>query len=91
MWFTPEKGLRVCTDEAVHLHAIHTDTSISYEFEPQSSLTEVGYQQCAAGNQKSQIALTPERAAIYGDKTWRCSFLKVLRNVVSSFTFASFP
>ncbi|KAL8112334.1 hypothetical protein AgCh_019869 [Apium graveolens] len=82
VWFTPEKGLHVCTDEAIHLRAIHTNTSISYEFEPQSCLTEVGYQQCAAGNQKSQIALAPERMAIYGDKNWRCSFLKVLRNVL---------
>lgn len=82
VWFTPEKGLRVCTDEAVRLHAVHTDTSISYEFEPQSCLTEIEYQQCAAGNQRSQIALAPERMAIYGDKTWRCSFLEVLRNVL---------
>lgn len=86
MWFTPEKGLRVGTDEAVYLHAIHTDTSISYEFETQSSLTEVGYQQRDAGNQKCQIALPPERMGIYGDNNWRCSFLQVLSNFVSYLT-----
>lgn len=86
VWFTPEKGLRVCTDEAVQLRAIHTDTSISYDFGTQSCLKEVGYQQCAARIQKSQIALPPERMAIYGDNSWRCSFIKVLSNAVSSLT-----
>ncbi|WOG90343.1 hypothetical protein DCAR_0209586 [Daucus carota subsp. sativus] len=82
VWFTPEKGLRVCTDEAVQLRAIHTDTSISYDFGTQSCLKEVGYQQCAARIQKSQIALPPERMAIYGDNSWRCSFIKVLSNAL---------
>lgn len=80
MWFIPQKGLSISKDEGVHLHAFHTDTSISYEFKTQARQTEAEhFDSC---NQHCQISLPPERIAIYGDNNWRCSILKVIKNAL---------
>lgn len=80
MWFIPQKGLSISKDEGVHLHAFHTDTSISYEFKTQAKRTEAEhFDSC---NQHCQISLPPERIAIYGDNNWRCSILKVIKNAL---------
>ncbi|KAG5562331.1 hypothetical protein RHGRI_005158 [Rhododendron griersonianum] len=70
VYFVPGKGLSVSKDEELPLHAIHTDISISYEFEIQAFRREVELYDFA---QEDQLILLPERVAVYGDSNWRCS------------------
>ncbi|KAM7494081.1 hypothetical protein LguiB_028690 [Lonicera macranthoides] len=78
VWFIPGKGLSMCKDEKVYLKAIHTETSISYEFKTQPQITEIkNHDSC-----DSQLFVAPERVAIYGDNNWRCSWFKVIKNAL---------
>ncbi|KAK9274977.1 hypothetical protein L1049_022234 [Liquidambar formosana] len=80
IWFIPGKGVSVSRDEGVHLHAIHTDTSISYNLKTQVPRTEVGQYPFHAGH--CQLALSPERVAIYGDSKWRHSMLTAIEKAL---------
>ncbi|KAI7987436.1 Protein arginine N-methyltransferase 1.6 [Camellia lanceoleosa] len=77
VYFSPGKGLSISKDEELHLHAIHTDISISYEFETQAEGTEIKqYDEFARDD---QLILSPERVAIYGDSNWIYSLLEVIK------------
>lgn len=80
VWFVPGKGISISKDEEVHLHAVHTETSISYNLKTQAPRTEVMQYSFDTGD--SQLILSPERIAIYGDSEWRDSMLKSMRNAV---------
>lgn len=81
VWFLPEKGFNVCKDQDVQLHAVHTETSISYRVNTSYQENVVG--QFELPTQGNQIFISPERNAIYGDKSWRCSMLKAIEYAVS--------
>ena len=72
--------------EEVHLHAIHTDISISYNLKTQLSRTEIGQHDLFARD--SQLILSPERVAIYGDSEWRLSMLTAIKNTVRSLSLS---
>ncbi|XP_042947869.1 protein arginine N-methyltransferase 1.6 isoform X1 [Carya illinoinensis] len=78
VWFVPGKGISVFKDEEVYLHAVHSDTSISYNLKAHASRNEV--MQYGFDTWDLQLMLSPERIAIYGDNEWRHSMLKTLRN-----------
>lgn len=80
VWFVPGKGISISKDEEVHLHAVHTETSISYNLKTQAPRTEVMQYSFDTGD--SQLILSPERIAIYGDSEWRDSMLKSMRNAL---------
>lgn len=80
VWFIPGKGIYVSKHEEVHLHAIHTDISISYNLKTQLSRTEIGQHDLFARD--SQLILSPERVAIYGDSEWRLSMLTAIKNTL---------
>ncbi|KAL7188635.1 hypothetical protein ACSBR1_038486 [Camellia fascicularis] len=80
VYFTPGKGLSISKDEELHLHAIHTDISISYEFETQAQGTEI--KQCDEFARDDQLILSPERVAIYGDSNWRYSLLEAVKKAL---------
>ncbi|KAE9452397.1 hypothetical protein C3L33_15699, partial [Rhododendron williamsianum] len=79
VYFVPGKGLWVSQDEELPLHAIHTDISISYEFEIQAFRREVELYDFA---QEDQLILLPERVAVYGDSNWRCSMLEAVKKAL---------
>lgn len=81
VWFVPGQGTSISKDEEVHLHAVHTETSISYNLKTQAPRIEVMQDSFDAGD--SQLILSPERIAIYGDSEWRDSMLKSMRNAVT--------
>nr|XP_043615499.1 protein arginine N-methyltransferase 7 [Erigeron canadensis] len=76
VWFSKGKGLLVRKDENVCMNAIHTDISISYEFQSQSQRSEVDGHDLSP--QLLSVTLSPERIAIYGDNNWRLSMLKAI-------------
>lgn len=86
VWFIPGKGIYVSKHEEVHLHAIHTDISISYNLKTQLSRTEIGQHDLFARD--SQLILSPERVAIYGDSEWRLSMLTAIKNTVRSLSLS---
>lgn len=82
VWFIPGKGICVSKDEEVCLHAIHDDISISYNLKSQLSRTEIGQHDLFARD--SQLILSPERVAIYGDIEWRLCMLTSIKKTVRS-------
>jgi protein arginine N-methyltransferase 7 len=72
--------MSISKDEEIHLHAVHTETSISYNLKTQAPRTEVMQYSFNSGD--LQLILSPERIAIYGDSEWRDSMLKSMRNAV---------
>ncbi|XP_062145655.1 protein arginine N-methyltransferase 1.6 [Alnus glutinosa] len=80
VWFVPGEGMSISKDEEIHLHAVHTETSISYNLKTQAPRTEVMQYSFNSGD--SQLILSPERIAIYGDSEWRDSMLKSMRNAL---------
>ncbi|CAN4097771.1 unnamed protein product [Withania somnifera] len=80
VWFIPKKGLSLLKDEEVNLLAVHTDTSISYEMKTLSQNLQLGQSELSA--QKYQITLPPEKIALYGDVSWRCSMLKAVKDAM---------
>lgn len=66
--------------EEVVLHAVHTETSISYNLKSRVLGTEV--KQCDVNAKDFQLVLPPERIAIYGNDEWRLSMLTSIRNAV---------
>ncbi|KAL2472030.1 Protein arginine N-methyltransferase 1.6 [Abeliophyllum distichum] len=78
VWVTPDTA--VCKDEEVRLNAFHTETRISYEVKTSSRNKEVGHLDSCS--QDRQIFLSPERIAIYGENSWRCSMLKAIERAM---------
>ncbi|GER28048.1 protein arginine N-methyltransferase 7 [Striga asiatica] len=78
--FTLSSGLHVFKDQEVRLHAVHNETSISYEFKSSDEKKEVAhFDPCIQDN---QIALTPERIALYGTRSWRSLMLKAVEKAL---------
>ncbi|GAV78546.1 hypothetical protein CFOL_v3_22012 [Cephalotus follicularis] len=80
VWFVPKSGVSICKGEEVLLHAVHTDTSISYNLKTQVTRNEV--RQCDFNAKDFHLILPPERIAIYGDSEWRLSMLTALSNAL---------
>lgn len=80
VWFLPDKGFSVCKDQDVHLHAVHTETSISYRV--CTSHEEDMVRHCELPTQENHIFISPERSAIYGDRNWRFSMLKMIEDAL---------
>nr|KYP55353.1 Protein arginine N-methyltransferase 7 [Cajanus cajan] len=78
VWFVPGSGISTLKGEEIHLHATHTETSISYSLDTQVPATEILNHRWTTGD--LQLVLPPERAAIYGDKGWRLSMLKAVQS-----------
>ena len=78
MWFIPGEGIPISMGEEVHLHAVHSDTSVSYNLATQA--TEIREGDSSSGD--SHLTLSPERIAIYGDRKWRSCMLTALKNLV---------
>jgi protein arginine N-methyltransferase 7 len=76
-WFVQGKSISINKNEKVHLDAIHTETTISYEFKTESHhLNDI-----FSGN---QLFVSAERVAIYGDYKWRYSWLNVIKSALRS-------
>lgn len=82
VWFLPGEGLSVTEHEEVLLHAVHTDTSMSYELKAQ--VERPGVMQYNVNDWNLQLMLPPERIAIYGDSKWRLCMLTAIRNALQS-------
>ncbi|KAK6137578.1 hypothetical protein DH2020_028682 [Rehmannia glutinosa] len=80
VWFTPSSGLPVFKDEEVQLHAVHTETSVSYEFKTLNEKKEI--EDLDFCTQDCQIVVSPERNALYGDSGWRCLMLNAIEKAV---------
>ncbi|KAK4389491.1 protein arginine N-methyltransferase 1.6, partial [Sesamum angolense] len=76
VWFTSSSGLHVFKDEEVRLHAVHTETSISYRFETSQDKKSVTRHDFCIRD--CQIVLSPERIALYGDDCWRCLMVNAI-------------
>ncbi|KAL0312911.1 UNVERIFIED_CONTAM: protein arginine N-methyltransferase 1.6 [Sesamum radiatum] len=76
VWFTSSSGLHVFKDEEVQLYAVHTETSISYQFETSQNKKSVTRRDFCIRD--CQIVLPPERIALYGDNYWRCLMLNAI-------------
>ncbi|KAF9685402.1 hypothetical protein SADUNF_Sadunf03G0050900 [Salix dunnii] len=74
VWFIPGEGIPISKGEEVHLHAVHSDTSVSYNLATQATEIREG------GD--SHLTLSPERIAIYGDRKWRSCMLTALKNLL---------
>lgn len=79
VWFVPGKGLLVCKAEDIHLHAVHSDISISYDLKVQNQKTDTGHR---FDNQDFQLILSPERIATYSDNYWRHCVLSAVQNAL---------
>ncbi|KAJ7003396.1 protein arginine N-methyltransferase 1.6 [Populus alba x Populus x berolinensis] len=80
VWFIPGEGIPISKGEEVHLHAVHSDTSVSYNLATQA--TEIRECDSIAGD--SHLTLCPERIAIYGDRKWRSCMLTALKNLLQA-------
>ncbi|XP_010695157.2 protein arginine N-methyltransferase 1.6 isoform X1 [Beta vulgaris subsp. vulgaris] len=77
VWFVPGKGLSVSRDEEIHLHAVHSDISISYSLRVASQRTK---NENSIRNDGFQLILPPEKIATYSDDSWRHSVLLAVQN-----------
>ncbi|XP_058085207.1 protein arginine N-methyltransferase 7 isoform X2 [Magnolia sinica] len=82
VWFIPGTGLSVSKDEVVFFEAVHGDTSISYNLRNAKPEIETGDYDFHIGD--SNLILSPERVAIYGDKEWRLAMLTATKNALQS-------
>ncbi|XP_027336052.1 protein arginine N-methyltransferase 1.6 isoform X2 [Abrus precatorius] len=80
VWFVPGSGISIIKGDEIHLHATHTETSISYNLDTRGPTTEILQHRLTA--EVLQLELTPERASIYGDKEWRLSMSKAVQSVL---------
>ncbi|CAK7356388.1 unnamed protein product [Dovyalis caffra] len=60
VWFILGKGIPISKSEEVHLHAVHTDTSVSYNLV--TPTTEISTCDASAGD--SHLTLSPKRIEI---------------------------
>ncbi|KAL8539771.1 hypothetical protein ACS0TY_001394 [Phlomoides rotata] len=80
VWFTPRSGLPVFKDEKAQLHAVHSETSISYKFKTYLDNKEAA--QLDLQTRDCQIVLSPERNALYGDGAWRSLMLNAIEKAL---------
>ncbi|MED6210293.1 Protein arginine N-methyltransferase 7 [Stylosanthes scabra] len=80
VWFVPGSGVMVSKGEEVHVHATHNETSISYSLYAKGLKTEVLHHGLKAAD--LHLVLSPERAAIYGDKEWRLLMWKAVESAL---------
>ncbi|XP_073283374.1 protein arginine N-methyltransferase 1.6-like isoform X2 [Primulina huaijiensis] len=85
VWFAPGTGVSVLRDEEVKLHAVHTETRIAYKFMTSPHMKDVNHHDFDARD--SQILLSPERCALYGDSSWRCLMLNAIRRAMQHRVF----
>ncbi|KAK9148207.1 hypothetical protein Scep_006964 [Stephania cephalantha] len=76
VWFATGQGISVARDEQVLLRAVHDEMSISYRLTDKNLLSKPKYHNFCG----SQLLLSPERIAVYGDTNWRLSFSTALQN-----------
>lgn len=76
VWFTQGKGAPVMKDQIVSLRASHNLTSISYQ------LLNTNDEACNRSLKGDQLALLPERVALYGDRYWRSALITVVKNAL---------
>ncbi|XP_057415264.1 protein arginine N-methyltransferase 1.6 isoform X2 [Lotus japonicus] len=80
VWFVPGCGISIFKGEEIQLLATHDDTKISYNLDSKVPTTDVLHHGLTTGDM--QLVLSPERAAIYGDREWRLSMLKTVESVL---------
>ncbi|KAL7160391.1 hypothetical protein ABFS83_01G091800 [Erythranthe nasuta] len=80
VWFPQSVDMTVLKDEEVHLHALHTETSISYDFKTLNEKRQVAHVDACTDN--FQIALSPERNVLYGDSSWRFLMLNAIEKAL---------
>ncbi|XP_004299441.1 PREDICTED: protein arginine N-methyltransferase 1.6-like [Fragaria vesca subsp. vesca] len=80
VWFVPGEGMYVKKDEAVCLHAVHTDISISYSIK--SPVSRNKSMQYDLTGRDFKLILPPERIAIYGDSEWRHTMFKAISKAI---------
>ncbi|XP_073052071.1 protein arginine N-methyltransferase 1.6 isoform X2 [Primulina eburnea] len=85
VWFAPGTGVSVLRDEEVKLHAVHTEIRITYKFMTSPHMKDVKHHDFDARD--SQILLSPERCALYGDSSWRCLMLNAIRRAMQHRVF----
>lgn len=71
IWFVPSPAAVVSKDEDVNVHAVHDEISVSYDIKSRSQTKE-----------DFLIALSPERAGVYGDGEWRSLMLKAVSGLL---------
>ncbi|XP_075517943.1 protein arginine N-methyltransferase 1.6 isoform X3 [Primulina tabacum] len=85
VWFAPGTGVSVLRDQEVKLHAVHAETRIAYKFMTSPHMKDVKHHDFDARD--SQILLSPERCALYGDSSWRCLMLNAIRRAMQHRVF----
>ncbi|KAL3647182.1 Protein arginine N-methyltransferase 7 [Castilleja foliolosa] len=80
VWLAPISRLHVSRDQEVQLQAFHNETSISYEFKASNGKKEAPCLDLCTPD--SQIVLSPERNALYGNSGWRCLMLNAIKKAV---------
>ena len=78
VWFVPGKGLSVSKDEDIHLHAIHSEISISYNLWAENQGTKIH----SNHSNEFQLTLSPEKIAVYSDDYWRHQVVLAVHNAV---------
>ncbi|CAN1333533.1 Protein arginine N-methyltransferase 1.6 [Linum perenne] len=76
VWLIPDEGIQVSKGEEVVLHAVHDETSVSYNV---VSKNEVRRQD---DDSAPHLILPPERIALHGDIKWRSSMSKAVENAL---------
>ncbi|KAL5697263.1 type III protein arginine methyltransferase [Ranunculus cassubicifolius] len=80
IWFAPGRGISVSKDDQVHLQAVHDDTSIQYTLDFDKHRKEPV--QFDLNSSSSQLSLSPERIALYGDREWRYTMFTAIRDTL---------
>ncbi|GAB2216929.1 hypothetical protein Droror1_Dr00000080 [Drosera rotundifolia] len=80
VWFIPGEGSSLAKNEEVHLHATHSEISISYDLKTKSLGSDNGSHNCWDKN--FQLILSPERIALYGNSKWRSCMQSALHKAV---------
>ena len=73
----------VSNNDFITFQASHDDISITYNFGNKTLGPECS--NSVLRTTGPQLILCPEKIGMYGDRDWRLSYLRTLRNVVCSF------
>ncbi|GMH29840.1 hypothetical protein Nepgr_031683 [Nepenthes gracilis] len=79
VWFIPGKGESISKGEEIHLHAVHSDISISYDLKTQTPRSDSRQLMLQDG---FHLVLSPEKIALYGDAKWRQCMFSAIQNVL---------
>ncbi|CAN1185903.1 Protein arginine N-methyltransferase 1.6 [Linum perenne] len=80
VWLIPDEGIHVAKGEEVVLHAVHDETSVSYNVVSKNN--EVRRQDGDSAPGDFHLILPPERIALHGDIKWRSSMSKAVENAL---------